>query len=124
MASLLRYMLYFLCIFAGTCFAIFKFITERTHKKQFDTYQFHASVTPLGTLNLPIPCATHRKNRKEYKGRTNCAHSALARLLWLLYRPGSTQRPHMYPTPGRVWGMGVVGGCARVLLNTDAVFAP
>ena len=55
------------------------------------------------------------QNRKEYKGKTNWAQSALARLLWLLYRLGSTHSPHMYPTPGRAcWlGMGAVGGCAR-----------
>ena len=49
-----------------------------------------------------------------------------------------THRPHMYPTLGQAWGMGVVGGCARevpvqppspfvstlaVVLNTDAIFA-
>ena len=32
------------------------------------------------------------------------------------------------PTPGRVWGMGVVGGCAGAVpapqLNTDAICAP
>ena len=27
----------------------------------------------------------------------------------------STHRPHMYPTPGRAWGMGVVRGCARAV---------
>ena len=32
-------------------------------------------------------------------------------------------RPHMHPTPGRAWGMGVVGGFARAVLNTDAIFA-
>ena len=41
---------------------------------------------------------------------------------------GGTHKSHMYPTPGREWGMGVVGGCARatlaVVLNTDANFAP
>ena len=56
------------------------------------------------------------QNREEYKGKTNWAQSALARLLWLLYQPGSTHRPHMYPTPGRAWGMGVVRGCARAVL--------
>ena len=53
---------------------------------------------------------------KSIKGRwIHLAQSALARLLWLLYRPGSTHRPHMYPTPGRAWGIGVVGGCARAV---------
>ena len=56
------------------------------------------------------------QNRKEYKGKTSWAQSALARLLWLLYRPCSTHRPHIYPTPGRAWGMWVVGGCARTVL--------
>ena len=55
------------------------------------------------------------QNRKEYKGKTNLAQSVLACLLWLLYRLGSTHRPHMYPMPGRVWGMGVVRGCARAV---------
>ena len=55
------------------------------------------------------------QNRKEYKGKTNLAQSALGSLLWPLYRPGSTHRPHMYPTPGWAWGMGVVGGCARAV---------
>ena len=54
-----------------------------------------------------------RQNRKEYKGKRNLAQSALVCLLWLLYRPRSTHRPHMYPMPGQAWGMGVVGGCAR-----------
>ena len=26
-----------------------------------------------------------------------------------------THRPHMYPTPGQAWGMGVVGGCTRAV---------
>ena len=36
-------------------------------------------------------------------------------LFWLLYWPGSTHRPHKYPTPGRAWGMGVVGGRTRAV---------
>ena len=40
----------------------------------------------------------------------------LAHLLDLLYRPISTHSPHIYPTPGWVWGMGVVGECARAVL--------
>ena len=32
-----------------------------------------------------------------------------------LHQRVSTHRPHMYPTPGRAWGMGVVGGCARAV---------
>ena len=56
-----------------------------------------------------------RQNRKEYKGKTNLAQSELARLLWLLYRPSSTHRPHVYPTRGRAWGMGLVRGCARAV---------
>ena len=46
------------------------------------------------------------QNIKEYKGKMNSAQSALVRLLWLLYRPGSNHNPHMYPTPSRAWGMG------------------
>ena len=63
-------------------------------------------------------CATQNyrcQNRKEYKGKTNSAQSALPHLLWLLYWPGSTHIPHMYPTPGWAWGMGVVRGCARAV---------
>ena len=55
------------------------------------------------------------QNRKEYDGKMNSAQYALARLFWLLYWAGSTHRPHMYPTPGRAWVMGVVGGCARAV---------
>ena len=28
---------------------------------------------------------------------------------------GGTHRLHMYPTPGRAWGKGVVGGCGRAV---------
>ena len=55
------------------------------------------------------------QKRVYCKGKTNWAQSVLVRLLWLLYLPCSTHRPHMYPTPGWVWGMGVVGGCARAV---------
>ena len=56
------------------------------------------------TLDNLVPPQNYRwQNRKEYKGKTNAAQSALARLLWLLYRPGTTHRPHLYPTHGE-WG--------------------
>ena len=58
------------------------------------------------------------QNIKDYKGKTNSAQSVLANLLWLLYQPGtagSTHRPHMYPTPGRAWEIGVVWGCAKAV---------
>ena len=63
------------------------------------------------------------QKRKEFKEKTNLAQSALAPLLWLLYRPGTTQRPHMYPMPGRAGGMGVVKGCARAVLSSFFIAA-
>ena len=48
--------------------------------------------------NLSVnPTQNYRwQHRKEYKGKTNWAQSALARLLWLLYKPSSTHRPNTY----------------------------
>ena len=64
-------------------------------------------------VNVVVRPQNYRcQNRKEYKGKMNWAQSALVLLLWLLYWPCSTNRPHMYPT----WGMGVVGGCTRAVL--------
>ena len=36
-----------------------------------------------------------------------------------------THRPHMYPTPGQAWGMGVVRGCTRAVpVRPPSPFTP
>ena len=36
-------------------------------------------------------------------------------IVFISYTIWRTLRPPVFPTPGRAWGMGVVGGCARAV---------